>query len=55
MENAFNTISYRSFLAELYKNPDFHPIMPLVERIYSRDSTVCYFDPNVASLLHGTV
>ena len=49
--NAFNTISRRSFLAELYKNPD----IPLVEMIYSRDSTVYYFDPNDASLLHGTV
>jgi hypothetical protein len=54
-ENAFNTISRRSFLAELYKNPDLHPIIPLVEMIYSRDSTVYYFDPNDASLLHGTV
>jgi hypothetical protein len=32
-----------------------HPIIPLVEMIYSRDSTVLYFDPNNASLLHGTV
>jgi hypothetical protein len=35
----------------LYKNSDLHPIIPLVEIIYSRD----YFDPNDASLLHGTV
>jgi hypothetical protein len=55
LEHAFNTISRRSFLAELYKNPDLHPIIPLVEMIYSRDSIVCYFDPNDASLLHGTV
>jgi hypothetical protein len=48
MENAFNTISRRSFLAELYKNPHLHPIIPLVEMIY-------YFDPNDASFLHGTV
>jgi hypothetical protein len=53
--NAFNTISRRSFLAELYKNPDLRPIIPLVEMIYSRDSTVYNFDPNKASLLHGTV
>jgi hypothetical protein len=33
-ENAFNTISCRSFLAELYKNRDLHPIIPLVEMIY---------------------
>jgi hypothetical protein len=26
LENAFNTISRRNFLAELYKNPDLHPI-----------------------------
>jgi hypothetical protein len=55
MENAFNTISRRSFLAEMYKNPDLHPVIPLVEMIYSRDSTVNYVDPNDASLLHGTV
>jgi hypothetical protein len=55
MENAFNNISRRSFLAELYKNPDLHPVNPLVEMIYSRDSTVSYFDPNDASLLHGMV
>jgi hypothetical protein len=55
MENAFNIISRRSFLAELYTNPDLHPNIPLVEMIYSRDSTVYYFDPNDASLLHGTV
>jgi hypothetical protein len=54
MENAFNIIFRRSFLAELYKNIDLHPIIPLVEMIYSRDSTVYYFDPNDASLLHGT-
>jgi hypothetical protein len=55
LKNAFNTISRRIFLAELYKNYDFHPIIPLVEMIYSRDSTVYYFDPNDASLLHSTV
>jgi hypothetical protein len=55
MESAFNTISRRSFLAELYKNHDLHPIIPLLEMIYSRDSTVYYFDPNDASLLHGTI
>jgi hypothetical protein len=54
LENAFDTISRRSFLAELYKNPDMHPIIPLVEMIYSRDSAVYYFDHNDASLLHGT-
>jgi hypothetical protein len=36
LENAFNTISRRSFLAEMYKNPNLHPIIPLVEMIYSR-------------------
>jgi hypothetical protein len=55
LENAFNTISRRNFLAELYKNLNLHPIIPLVEMIYSRDSTVYYFDPNDASLMHGTV
>jgi hypothetical protein len=55
LENAFNTISRRSFLAELYKNPDLHLTIPLVDMIYSRDSTVSYFDPNDALLLHGTV
>jgi hypothetical protein len=54
-ENAFKTISRRSFLSGLYKNRDLHPIIPMVEMIYSRDSTVYYFDPNDASLLHGTV
>jgi hypothetical protein len=55
-ENAFNTIiSRRSFVAELYKNPDLHPIVPLVEMIYSRDSIAYYFDPHDASLLYGTV
>jgi hypothetical protein len=34
LENAFNTISRRSFFAELYKNPNLHPIIPLVEMIY---------------------
>jgi hypothetical protein len=29
--------------------------IPLVEAIYSRDSMVYCFDPNDASLLHGTV
>jgi hypothetical protein len=55
LENAFYTISRRSFIAELYKNPDLHPIIPFVERIYSWESTVYFFDPNDASLLHGTV
>jgi hypothetical protein len=55
LENAFHTISRRSFLADLYKNHDLHLIIPLVEMIYSRDSTVYYFDPNDASLVHGTV
>jgi hypothetical protein len=55
LDNAINTISRRIFLAELYKNPDLHPIMPSVEMIYSRDSTVYYFDPNDASLPHSTV
>jgi hypothetical protein len=40
LENALITISRRSFLAELYKNSNLHPIIPLVEMIYSRDSTV---------------
>jgi hypothetical protein len=31
LENALNTISRRSFPAELYKNPDLHPIIPLVD------------------------
>jgi hypothetical protein len=47
----FNTISRRIFLAELYKNPDLHPIIPLVEMIHSRDSTVYYF----ALARHGFV
>jgi hypothetical protein len=34
LENAFNTISRRSFLAKLYKSPDWHPIIPLVEMTY---------------------
>jgi hypothetical protein len=55
MENAFNTISRRSFLTELYKNPELHPIIPLVDMIYSRDSTVYHFGPNDALILHGTV
>jgi hypothetical protein len=55
LENAFNTNSRRIFLAEFNKNPDLHPIIPLVEIIYSRDSTVYYFDPNDASLFYGTV
>jgi hypothetical protein len=55
LKNTFNTISRRSFLAELYKNPNLHPIIPLIEMIYSRDSTVYYFDPNNASHMHGTV
>jgi hypothetical protein len=56
LENAFNTISRRSFLEELYKDLDFHPIIPWVEMIYSRDSTVYYyFDLDDASLLYGAV
>jgi hypothetical protein len=55
LENAFNTISRRNFLAQLYKSPNLHPILTLVEMTYSRDPTVYYFDPNDASLLHGTV
>jgi hypothetical protein len=55
MENVFNAISRRSFLAELHKHPDLHPIIPLVEMIYSRDSNVYNFDPNDASLLYCTV
>jgi hypothetical protein len=55
LENAFTTISRRSYLTELYTNPDLHPIIPLVEMIYSWDSTVYHFDRNDASLLHGTV
>jgi hypothetical protein len=54
MENACNTIFSRSFLAELCKNPDLHRIIPLVDMMYSRDSTMYYFDPNDASLLFGT-
>jgi hypothetical protein len=45
LEKAFNTISRPSFLAELYKNPELHLIIPLVEMIYSRDSTVCILTP----------
>jgi hypothetical protein len=55
LKTAVNTISRRNFLAQLDKNPDLHPIIPLVEMTYSRDSAVNYFDPNDASLLHGTV
>jgi hypothetical protein len=55
LENAFNTISRRSFLAKLYKNLDLHPIISLAEMTYSRDSTVYYFHPKYASLLYGTV
>jgi hypothetical protein len=55
MEKVFNTISRRSFLEELYKNHELHPIIPLVEILYSLDSTMHYFDPNDASHLHGTV
>jgi hypothetical protein len=39
----------------LYKNPDLHPFIPLVEMKYSRDSTVHDFVSNDASLLRGTV
>jgi hypothetical protein len=55
LKSAFNTISRRSFLVELYKNPDLHPIIQLVEMIYSRESTVYYFDPKDTSLLYGTL
>jgi hypothetical protein len=55
LENTLNTISRRSFLAELYKDPDLHPIIPLVDMIYSRDSKMCYFDSNDASFLFGAV
>jgi hypothetical protein len=55
LENTFNTISRRAFLAELCKNPDLHPTIPLVEMIHSRDYAVYYFDPNDASLLYGTI
>jgi hypothetical protein len=56
MDNkALNTISRWSFLEELYKSHDLHPIIPLVEMIYSRDSIVYYFDPDDALFLHGTV
>jgi hypothetical protein len=55
LEKAFNTISRRRFLAKLYNNSDLHHVIPLVEMIYSRDSTVYYFDPKDVSLLHGTV
>jgi hypothetical protein len=51
LENAFNTISRRSFLAELYKNHDLYPIFPLVEMICSRDSTGYYFAPT----RHGSI
>jgi hypothetical protein len=54
LENASNTISRRCYLAKLYKIPEVHPFIPLVEMIYSRDSTVYYFDSNDASLLYGT-
>jgi hypothetical protein len=54
LENAFNTTSRRGLLAELYKNPDLHPNIPLVEMIYSRDSMMYHFDPNDASLLYCT-
>jgi hypothetical protein len=55
LKNAFNIISRRSFLAKPYKNVDLHHIIPLVEMLYLRDSTVNYFDPKDASLLYGTV
>jgi hypothetical protein len=55
MENAFNTISRRGFLAEMCKNHDLKHVIPFVDTIYSRDSKVYHFDPNEASLLHGTV
>jgi hypothetical protein len=45
----------RSFLAELCKNPDSHPVIPFVEMIHSRDCGVYFFDPNDASLVYGTV
>jgi hypothetical protein len=43
LENAFHTISHRSFLVELYQCPALHPIISLVEMIYSWDSTVNRF------------
>jgi hypothetical protein len=55
METALNTISRRSFLAELCKNVDLSHIIPLVEMIFSRDSIVFYFDTNDALLVNGTV
>jgi hypothetical protein len=55
LENTFSTISRRSFLAELYNNPDLHHVIPLVEMMYSRDSIVYNFNPNDASLLYGIV
>jgi hypothetical protein len=54
LENAFNTISRRSSLAELYKNPDLHPIVQLVEMIFT-GLTVYNFDPDDASLLYGAI
>jgi hypothetical protein len=55
LENVINTISRRSFLAEVYNNRDCHPIIPVVEMMYSRDSNVCRFDPNDVSLMHSKV
>jgi hypothetical protein len=37
MENAFNTISHRSFLAKCNKNPNLQSIIPLVEIVYTPD------------------
>jgi hypothetical protein len=55
LENAFNTNFRRSFLAELYKNPDIRPMIPLVEMIYPRYSTMYYFNLSDASAMHGTI
>jgi hypothetical protein len=55
LENAVNIISHLSFLVELCKRPDLHPIIPLVEIIYSRGSNVYCFNLSDASLWYGTV
>jgi hypothetical protein len=57
LENAFNTISRRSFFEELYKNPDLHPIVLLVEMIYSRDDSTVLFQPQrcIALARHGSI
>jgi hypothetical protein len=55
LENAFSTISRLSFLAEINKYHARHPVIPLVEIIYSRDSIVYYCDPTESSAFHGTI